>query len=527
MPNLARFWYVPVGEVVHDDHEEAVHEPYVDEAVLQPYAPQLLYQQGVRNGDILALIAGTKVLGLARVIQIDGVALRWWALDTDKQPDLPSQRALGEVSGADASHFSFGVRTLLQDVNRPMPAPLGPKLNPRNIILYGAPGTGKTFSTKERGIRLARGDASGNGTPAELEQEWHQLVQEDRVVFCTFHQAFAYEDFIEGLRPKLNDTGKMEVTYEIANGLFKRLALLAAGEGLHNAPVESEPRLKAVRDALQNGAKFEFAADAKQYVLVIDEINRANVARVFGELITLLEPEKRLGQEDSTRLRLPASGEWFAVPPNLHVVGTLNTADRSIALMDVALRRRFEFEEMAPDAELLDKILTSRRVPADVRTLTLELFRVLNLRLRFLYDREHQIGHCWFLGVKSIEDLRRVFANKVLPLLQEYFYGQWDKVGLVLNHPRTGQNPATSAAGAKTILFVTEIGETEAIGFNHDDYDTQFAWEFHRHFRGSGDGQSEEWTRAALRAVLDEKGKDAIDALVSTVPPVTPQRSAT
>jgi hypothetical protein len=505
MSALARFWYVPVSEVAHDDHEAALLDSYVDEHVLQPYAPQRLRQEGVQNGDILALIAGTTVLGLARVIQCDGSALRWWRLDTEKQSDLPSQPALGEVPESEAKQFSFGVRTLLQDVNRPMPAPHGTGSKPRNIILYGAPGTGKTFSTKKLGIRLALGDPGWEGSKEDTEERWDDLLRQHRVVFLTFHQAFAYEDFIEGLRPRLGEAGN-EVSYEIADGVFKRLALLAAAAGLHGSPSEPEARIAAARKALQDGTTFSFPADAPQYVLVIDEINRANVARVFGELITLLEPDKRLGQEDSTRLRLPASGEWFAVPPNLHVIGTLNTADRSIALMDVALRRRFEFEEMAPDAALLEKILTAKAVDPAVRALTLDLFRVLNLRLRFLYDREHQVGHCWFLGVRSVNDLRRVFAGRVLPLLQEYFYGQWDKVGLVLGHPRSApgaQDPKlVTVDGPASVLVVEKLSETSVLGFNHDDHDDQFAYEFHPHFRGAGVGKDEEWTRKAMETIL-------------------------
>jgi hypothetical protein len=518
MPALARFWYVPVSEVAHDDHEEALHEAYVDEHVLQPYAPQRLRQEGVQNGDILALIAGTTVLGLARVIQCDGTALRWWRLEAEKQPDLPSQRALGEVPESEAKQFTFGVRTLLQDVNRPMPAPLWGHSKPRNVILYGAPGTGKTFSTKKLGIRLALGDPGWDGSKEETDERWADLLRQHRVVFLTFHQAFAYEDFIEGLRPRLGEAGGNEVTYEIADGVFKRLALLATAAGLHGSPSEPDARVDAARHALHDGAAFTFPDDAPQYVLVIDEINRANVARVFGELITLLEPEKRLGQDDATRLRLPASGEWFAVPPNLHVIGTLNTADRSIALMDVALRRRFEFEEMAPDAALLDKIMTAKAVDPAVRALTLDLFRVLNLRLRFLYDREHQVGHCWFLGVRSIDDLRRVFASKVLPLLQEYFYGQWEKVGLVLGHPRSApgaQDPKLVAVdGPASVLVVEKQSETSVLGFNHDDHDDQYAYEFHPHFRGAGVGKDEEWTRRALEAIL----KRASDSASTSAP---------
>ncbi|MCA9968247.1 MAG: AAA family ATPase, partial [Anaerolineales bacterium] len=182
-----------------------------------------------------------------------------------------------------------------------------------------------------------------------------------------------------------------------------------------------------VQRALSAGRALTFPPGCRQFVLVIDEINRANIARVLGELITLLEPDKRLTGENELRLRLPASGDLFGVPPNLHIIGTMNTADRSIALMDVALRRRFTFEEMSPDAAVIDRVLKASKVHPALLELTVAVFERVNERLRFLYDREHQIGHAYFLKVRSLEDLRLAFAGKVLPLLQEYFFGQWEK----------------------------------------------------------------------------------------------------
>lgn len=269
-----------------------------------------------------------------------------------------------------------------------------------NTILYGPPGTGKTYQTVTYAVRLCDPEffAEHEDDYGELFQRYEELVYEGRVVFCTFHQSYCYEEFIEGIKPVVDDSAS--VRYEIHSGIFKTLCD------------------KALADEESN------------YLLIADEINRGNISRVFGELITLLEPSKRLGAQEERTTVLPYSGEPFGVPDNLYVLGTMNTADRSLTQIDTALRRRFEFVEVSPDPSLIEPAILETDEGAIELRLILE---AMNARIGALYDRDHAIGHSYLMGVGSFAELKNRFELKIIPLLQEYFYDDYSKIRLVLN----------------------------------------------------------------------------------------------
>ena len=205
----------------------------------------------------------------------------------------------------------------------------------------------------------------------------------------------------------------------------------------------------------------EVQANGRNYVFIIDEINRGNISKIFGELITLIEPTKRIGQIEGTSVKLPYSKKLFGVPDNVYLIGTMNTADRSIATIDTALRRRFQFREMQPDPDVLDGVYVE-----DISIK--ELLQRMNLKISALYDREHTIGHAYFTALKNnptIEALASVFENNIIPLLQEYFYEDYEKIRLVLgdnNKPERSEQFITKDSTDFSELF----GNTD---FDMDD----------------------------------------------------------
>lgn len=465
-----------------------------------------------------------------------------------------------------------------------------------NQILYGPPGTGKTYHTINKALSIIEGKSESDllkEDRKELKQRFDAYLKAEQIVFTTFHQSMSYEDFIEGIKPKIDEDSNenKQVIYEVESGIFKRIVKNAKKERTSKKEIIEEYNFDDAWDELFNEAekKLEennplklhiqtpnlglkiveisergnlklkpiYSDDAKVYtvsydrtkklqnafpnlsvvknidkefraviggsnstaywsvlnyinnrinqgaktvnkeyatllphVLIIDEINRGNVSQIFGELITLIEESKRLGNDEALEVTLPYSKETFGVPPNLYIIGTMNTADRSVEALDTALRRRFSFEEMMPQTKLLtpsalyckllwkhkniewdDEPFVSEEKDLfdllgvtqpflDERKLIWDemkkentpeklnyfdnyhenftginlktLLETINNRIEVLLDRDHFIGHSYFINVTSLEDLENTFKNNIIPLLQEYFYNDYEKIALVL-----------------------------------------------------------------------------------------------
>jgi len=276
---------------------------------------------------------------------------------------------------------------------------------------------------------------------AELSAGPSAGTTERRYEFVTFHQAYSYEDFVEGIRP-VQDDDSGELSYQVVPGLFQRIC---------------------------NRAKVD---PAHRYAIFIDEINRGNIAKIFGELITLIEPDKRAVYVDGyctggMELTLPYSGAAFGVPANLDVYGAMNTADRSIALLDTALRRRFRFRELMPDAGLINGSRGDGYIEdGDGGVINLRaLLEATNRRIRFLLNRDLTLGHSYLMPVRDFHDLKTVLLDQLIPLLQEYFYEDWHRIQLVFRD--------VGAAGEKLepqIICHETLSELEVLGFDHDNF---------------------------------------------------------
>lgn len=314
----------------------------------------------------------------------------------NQQSSFKSISELSHVAYIQPKNHDAGESTMMKPQTAAPSAPLSKKTDiALNTILYGPPGTGKTYHTAIYAVAICDGitekEARERDYKTEILPRYEELIAEKRIVFTTFHQSYGYEDFMEGIKPKATDGS---VVYQIESGVFKRFC-----ENEHSLLPSNK-------------------------VFIIDEINRGNISKIFGELITLIEDDKR----GSACVTLPYSGESFTVPKNVYVLGTMNTADRSIALMDTALRRRFTFTEMMPEPSLLSDDADGISVR--------KLLTAINERIECLYDREHTVGHAYFkefIGTDGdIAALRKAFKNRLLPLLQEYFYDDYEKIALVL-----------------------------------------------------------------------------------------------
>ncbi|EOJ0197529.1 AAA family ATPase [Campylobacter jejuni] len=413
---------------------------------------------------------------------------------------------------------------------------------PLNQILYGSPGTGKTYHTIDKALEILGENLESRD---EKKAKFDEYVKNGQIVFTTFHQSYGYEEFVEGIKPSLNSDENSQINYKVKDGIFKELCKKALEnrddiesfnfyindlkektkedannpekyfqlpntkysiqyrggktfrikfddmsknhkdypvsidniEKLYKTSNIDEIYNSAYVRAILNYLKLQGLEDYKEkdekvnlpYIIIIDEINRGNVSKIFGELITLIEPSKRIGAKEELKVILPYSGEEFGVPKNVYIIGTMNTADRSITSLDTALRRRFEFVEMMPNSDLLNNVFICKDVENpnededylgdDAKTegyaeILQNILISINKRIEFLLDREKTIGHAFFMSeavkfnknnwikpdeyeedwyVLSISKLKKVFQNKIIPLLQEYFYNDYALINAVLN----------------------------------------------------------------------------------------------
>jgi Cdc6-like AAA superfamily ATPase len=412
----------------------------------------------------------------------------------------------------------------------------------KNIILYGPPGTGKTHNAVNHALAIAtKRDLEEiihieKANPANrkvIKNEFDELVKSGQIQFVTFHQSYSYEDFVEGIKPRVIGNN---IEYNIEDGIFKKLCLTATevvsydfediyddftndlikvkeinlktavqkkafiirlnesgdvyaitSKGKHVGISESAvfnyfkngeiplwhdgSYVRAIGDYLKEkySAKIKSIDNSsKNFVLIIDEINRGNISKIFGELITLIESSKRIGRKEELRIKLSYSGtkdkEMFGVPNNVYIIGTMNSADRSIALIDTALRRRFTFTEYTSDPSTLSD---------NIEGINLKLMlQKLNERIEFLLDKDHLLGHAYFIDVKTKNDLCGVFRNKILPLLEEYFFGNFEKIQQVL-----GDNSGWKKTEIQKLVQEKKANTPTALFGNTEDFEDKIIYQ--------------------------------------------------
>lgn len=319
--------------------------------------------------------------------------------------DLFQMESYSSGNSSASQNFQFnldGLRTLINIIQEKFPVLKDGKEIVKKIdvnidspiILYGPPGTGKTF---------------------KMQNDYISKFDKENVFITTFHQSFSYEEFVEGLKPFIDETSK-EITYKVEQGIFYKAcecaAKIAGYSSLKDCIEDNNGRQEKMQQALQNN---------KKVLLCIDEINRANVSAVFGDLISLIENTKRIGAKNEMIVKLPYSKQDFGVPANLMIIGTMNTADRSIQLLDSALRRRFKFVELLPDYDSIGNEKAKN------------ILKSINSRIRALLDKDHQIGHSYFIAKNTDLEIFCVMKENIIPLLEEYFYNETEKVRRILN----------------------------------------------------------------------------------------------
>jgi 5-methylcytosine-specific restriction protein B len=305
-----------------------------------------------------------------------------------------------------------------------------------------------------------------------INETYENLRKEGRIEFITFHPSYSYEEFIEGITvvTEKEDIPCENIQYILKPGIFKNICKRAFATAINLDLTQNlswaevyDQYLEMVEKGVDPKTLFK---SAPKFVLIIDEINRGDIAKIFGELITLIEEDKRIGADNQIIVKLPNSGDDFGVPPNLYIIATMNTADRSIALLDIALRRRFGFIEMKPDFDLFRKEYLEKNIITFTEnkvyeSLALSIDKIEIVNKKISADKsigiDRQIGHSFFFKIKNPEDLIIVWKYEILPLLEEYCYGDYSKINRILFNQETDSDWISESEGIKDILSMEDL----------------------------------------------------------------------